>query len=63
MYTDAAVREVPIADLRTSLAPLRSRVPKPADGLAPMPIRVVASWDGTEGYEVIDGFKRVKASR
>jgi ParB-like chromosome segregation protein Spo0J len=51
------VLELPVARLATTLAPLRGPRTDPASTLAPLPLRVAATGDGT--YEVLDGFKRL----
>ena len=51
------VRELPVARLATTLAPLRGPRTDAASALAPLPLRVAATGDGT--YEVLDGFKRL----
>jgi len=51
------VRAVPIAQLATTLAPLRGPRTDPASTLAPLPLRVAPTADGR--YEVVDGFKRL----
>ncbi len=51
------VLDLPIEHLATTLAPLRGPRTDPTSPLAPLPVRVAASEDGT--YEVLDGFKRV----
>ena len=52
------VCHLPVESLRTSYALLRSGTPlRRPDEVAPMPIRVVSTQDGS--YEVIDGFKRL----
>ena len=53
------VLELPVARLATTLAPLRGPRTDPASALAPLPLRVAATGDGT--YEVLDGFKRLAA--
>jgi integrase len=53
----SAVLELPIARLATSLAPLRGPRTDAGSLLAPLPLRVAATGDGT--YEVLDGFKRL----
>jgi ParB-like chromosome segregation protein Spo0J len=52
----SAVLDLPIAQLATTLAPLRGPRTDAASALAPLPVRVAANDDGT--YEVLDGFKR-----
>ena len=46
------VRELPLAHLATTLAPLRGPRTDPVSALAPLPLRVAATGDGT--YEVLD---------
>jgi hypothetical protein len=50
------VLDLPIAQLATTLAPLRGSRTDLASALAPLPLRVAPTAAGT--YEVIDGFKR-----
>jgi ParB/RepB/Spo0J family partition protein len=51
------VLDLPIAQLATTLAPLRGPRTDPASRLAPLPLRATPAADGT--YEVLDGFKRL----
>lgn len=51
------VLDLPIERLAITLAPLRGPRTDPASPLAPLPLRVAATGDGT--YEVLDGFKRL----
>jgi ParB-like chromosome segregation protein Spo0J len=53
------VLELPVARLATTLAPLRGPRTDAASALAPLPLRVAATGDGS--YEVLDGFKRLAA--
>ena len=51
------VLDLPVEHLATTLAPLRGPRTDAASPLAPLPLRVAATGDGT--YEVLDGFKRL----
>ena len=59
----APIQVVAIDQLQMSWASLRSQVAPPDDGMAPLPIRVVASEKEPDAFEVVDGFKRVRAAR
>ena len=62
--TSSQTHIVSINAVQTSLSPLRSKTSLgQADGLTPMPIRVIRFPDAPERFEVIDGFKRLKAAR
>ena len=62
VVTSPAVAQVPISLLRTSLAALRSPMPRTHSAeLAELPIRVVPQQDGS--FEVADGFKRLARCR
>ena len=60
---ETTLREVAVENLRTSYASLRSKVPSKGDGLSSLPIRVVASEKESGRFEVVDGFKRLRAVR
>ncbi|SRR6266581_2324532 len=51
------VLDVPVERLATTLAPLRGPRTDAGTSLAPLPLRVAPSVNGT--YEVLDGFKRL----
>jgi hypothetical protein len=51
------VLDLPLAQLATTLAPLRGPRTDLASPLAPLPLRVAPAADGTD--EVLDGFKRL----
>ena len=59
----APIQVVAIDQLQMSWASLRSQVAPPDDGMAPLPIRVVPSEKKPDAFEVVDGFKRVRAAR
>ncbi len=56
-----SLQMIPLEDVRTSLAYLRSKVPPRYFHLKQLPIRVVCSAQEAGCFEVVDGFKRLKA--